>query len=291
MTKIIANRLNPIDSAQLAFDRNLKLPTDRNGRIATITERTRDISYGFMISTYDPVFDEFVQIANKGYRVLEIGAAYGSPYLLKVLESTTPIDYTAVDLIGDQLRILARRVNEQFPAHLDDIKLIEGEFPNSDLIEMLDDEGYDAILITCVLHFLDETRLVNAIQSIYRLLKPGGKLFARMITPYAGVWKRTFVDEMSNKIDKYLNNQDHCRPYPGFVAKVAEYFDVDKVSADYPELLKFEQMFLFNVDLTKIMFETEKFTIEKCEYEASTNEIFKLDGRERLVLVAVKQIV
>jgi SAM-dependent methyltransferase len=281
----IARLLPTIDAAQSAIDRNLQLPPDRNGRIATITDSTSGISYGFMLSTYDSIFDEFVEIAIK-HRVLEIGAAYGSPYLLRSLESPTPLNYTAVDMIGDQLCILARRIVNEYPNHINDITLIEGQFPNTDLMTLLGD-GYDAILATFVLHFLDEDILIDAIRCIYRLLKPGGKLFARMTTPYVNVWKRTFIDEMSEKIAKFLVG-NHQRPYPGFAANVPECIDVDKVSSVYPEMLSFNHMFLFDVDVTRIMFETERFYIEKCEYQPVSDSLFGYDGRERLVLIAVK---
>jgi hypothetical protein len=59
-------------------------------------------------------------------------------------------NYTAVDVIGDQLRILAKRVrdNEAITGdRLSALRLIDGAFPDTNVVEELDSD-YDAIIAT-----------------------------------------------------------------------------------------------------------------------------------------------
>ncbi len=137
--------------------------------------------------------------------------------------------------------------------------------------------------------------MVAAFETVYRLLKSGAKLFARMGTPYGGLWTRECMQQWADEIRVYLNestmNKHSRRPYPVQITNVRETIDMQKLAnVNSPEsetLLSSNcTFFLFDADVTKLMLESCNFIVEKCEYESMKSSPFENDGRERLIVIA-----
>ena len=74
--------------------------------------------------------------------------------------------YTACELVGDQLRILATKIEELDSSKLSNLTLIEGPFPHKEVIDYLQEGGYDAVLASSVFHFLTEEEVVEAFKQV-----------------------------------------------------------------------------------------------------------------------------
>uniref|UniRef100_A0A914X203 Methyltransferase type 12 domain-containing protein n=1 Tax=Plectus sambesii TaxID=2011161 RepID=A0A914X203_9BILA len=236
-------------------------------------------------------FKEFVEIASRAdAKVLEIGAAYGTPYLMETFKKESMGHYTACELVGDQLRILATRIKELDPSKLSNLTLIEGPFPHKEVIDHLQEGGYDAVLASSVFHFLTEEEVVDAFKQVHRLLKPGGKLFAKMGTPYSGIMKPEAVQKAVEEIQKYLVRK--TRPLPGFIENVRDRSRIkDSITDELTKELGITtdlHGFQFDKDVMNIFLESENFLVEICDYSPMNLPPFKLDGREHLVVVAQK---
>ncbi len=198
--------LDPTLAAKDAIMQNLDMPTPHSdGRYNTLNER------GAMSPNISALEEKFIEIARQpNSKVVEIGTAYGK-VCLKALEQGAN-HYVANDVDPKHLQILARRVFEQMPTKLDTaLTLVIGSFPDTELLAALQpDQSYDAILASNVLHFLTEPEVRIAFTALRRLLKPGGKLFASMITPYFGFFKAEMRAEISRQVNEFIgsNNKD-----------------------------------------------------------------------------------
>uniref|UniRef100_A0A914WY35 Methyltransferase domain-containing protein n=1 Tax=Plectus sambesii TaxID=2011161 RepID=A0A914WY35_9BILA len=273
-----------------ARERHLQMPEEKSGRIVTLTN-TDGKQYGGMTNKSVQEFKEFVEIASRAEaNVLEIGAAYGTPYLMETFKKESMGHYTACELVGDQLRILATRIEELDPSKLSNLTLIEGPFPHKEVIDHLQEGGYDAVLASSVFHFLTEEEVVEAFKQVHRLLKPGGKLFAKMMTPYNGVTKPEAVQKVVEEMQNYLVHK--TRPLPGFIENVRDRSRINDSVTDeqLKELGLATDMhgFQFDKDVMKAFLESENFLVETCDYSPMNLPPFKLDGRELLVVVAQK---
>uniref|UniRef100_A0A914W4P0 Methyltransferase type 12 domain-containing protein n=1 Tax=Plectus sambesii TaxID=2011161 RepID=A0A914W4P0_9BILA len=273
-----------------ARERNLQLPEEKNGLILTLTN-TDGKKYGGMSNKPLEEFKEFVEIASRAdANVLEIGAAYGTPYLMETFKKESMGHYTACELVGDQLRILATRIEELDPSKLSNLTLIAGPFPRKEVVDHLQEGGYDAILALHVFQFLTEEEVVEAFKQVHRLLKPGGKLFAKVMTPYNGITRPEVLQKRAEEVQNYLVHK--TRPLPGFVKHaLARSHIKDSVTDDLLKALGITtdlHVFQFDRDVMKAFLESENFLIEICEYSPLNFPPFALDGREHLTIVLQK---
>uniref|UniRef100_A0A914W786 Methyltransferase type 12 domain-containing protein n=1 Tax=Plectus sambesii TaxID=2011161 RepID=A0A914W786_9BILA len=271
-----------------ARERNLQLPEEKNGRTVTLTGDDGK-QYGRMNSELAEEFHEYMEIASRAdANVLEIGAAYGTPYLMETFKKESMGHYTACELVGDQLRILATKIEELDPSKLSNLTLIEGPFPHKEVVDHLQEDGYDAILALHVFHFLTEEEVVEAFKQVHRLLKPGGKLFAKMLTPYNGIMRPEVVQKAMEEVQNYLVHR--TRPLPGFIENFRDRSRIrESVTDDLLEELGITtdmHGFQFDRDATKIFLESERFLVEICDYSPLNLPPFKLDGREILTIIA-----
>uniref|UniRef100_A0A914W3R1 Methyltransferase domain-containing protein n=1 Tax=Plectus sambesii TaxID=2011161 RepID=A0A914W3R1_9BILA len=269
-----------------ARERHLQMPEEKNGRIVTLTGADGK-KYGGMTNKPVKEFKEFVEIASSAdANVLEIGAAYGTPYLMETFKKESMGHYTACELVGDQLRILATRIEELDPSKLSNLTLIEGPFPHKEVIDHLQEGGYDAVLASSVFHFLTEEEVVEAFKQVHRLLKPGGKLFAKMMTPYNGLKNPEAQRKTVEEVQNYLVHK--TRPLPGFVKNIrGKAYLKDSITEQ--ELKDFGiatdiHGFEFDKEVMKVFLESENFLVEICDYTPMTLHPYALDGKELLVL-------
>lgn len=179
-----------------------------DGRIQTLNNK------GAMSPKKDWITEHFIDYASSNSRkVLEIGPSYG---LVSVIESfkSGNQDYTVVDLEKRHLGILALEIKNKYPQFSSYIKFAVGEYPND---INLPDEEFDAILISRVLHFFSPYEIEKTFADFYRILKPGGKVYAMAITPY--------VKRFASFIPEYEKNFDNGVDYPGFVESLIPYAD------------------------------------------------------------------
>lgn len=152
---------------------------------------------GYMTTkTIDLFSKQFVECAEKsktsGGRVLEIGAAYG-------IATLSALDRGATVVCNDLEAIhLAVVVKEHMKMERGHLLPVAGSFPEE---LVFNDNEFDAILISRVLHFFDGDELVNALKKARQWLKIGGNLFVINETPYLSNWKSFHDDYNQKKLD------------------------------------------------------------------------------------------
>jgi SAM-dependent methyltransferase len=210
--------------------------------------------------------------------VLEIGAGYGLACneALKLGAE----HYTANDLDVRHLKILARDIKEINPDYLANITLIAGEFPNK--VEFLS-QRYDAILIARVLHFMTPDKVMTTLKAIYKILKPGGRVYAVMLSLYVRGYT-SFIPEFERRIQSKS-------PFPGYVENLADF--ADKTIISEKALKNMEKSFLFfDVRAAQCCFEGAGFKVETTLEMplAYKSQIWQLNGRENIEVIAQKPV-
>uniref|UniRef100_A0A914DZF7 Methyltransferase domain-containing protein n=1 Tax=Acrobeloides nanus TaxID=290746 RepID=A0A914DZF7_9BILA len=279
--------LNPSEAAEEAVKNDLKIPeSDQVNRTKTLN------NYGYM-RTGRGVFEistrQFLEIAAKpGSKVLEIGAAYGEVVLEALRKGA--MDYTAVDLEEDHLKILARRVREELPEKLTCVKLIFGGVPNPDFDKYIEKGSFDAILIENVLHFLDKDQILETLSQIHSWLKPGGKIFSINISFYLGWIKPEIRQSLKEQVAIFQKDPSKIDQIPGFFHNRYELMNLDKYQERIDDIKKkyAGQLFVFHTDVIRYFFEKAEFVIEECCFRQINVEPFKLDGKESVMIIAKK---
>jgi hypothetical protein len=113
------------------------------------------------------------------------------------------------------------------------------------------------------------------------LLKPGGKLFARM----AGTLNTDKIrPDAKEKLEKEIKHfiEHRTRPVPGYIPNTrAIVADPSDENPKNNGNLSTKHKFVFDKDVTQILLESDGFKIELCEYNLA-------DTRKRLLLIAQK---
>ncbi len=258
-----------------AKEQNLKTPKpDPDGRVQTLNKK------GAMSPALDQMSQAFVEFAAQpGKKVLEIGVGYG----LACTKALTlgAQDYTANDLDERHLKILALSLENLNPQLLAHVHLLAAEFPQH---FQQDKDKYDGMLIARVFHFMNPYELKRALDTAFKMLKPGGKLFAVMMSPYVKGFE-TFIPEFEKRV-----TQGH--PNPGYLENLLDYADYDlipKASMDNTP----QKFFFFDTRTARKALEDSGFIIEKVTEMplAYPSQIWQLDGRENIGLIAVKPLI
>lgn len=270
----LSKELNPHVAIKEAMDKNIKAPSpDPDGRVQTLNKK------GAMSPQLDLISQAFVEFAAQPDReVLEIGAGYGLA-CLKALALGAK-HYTVNDLDERHLQILAATIQESNPAFLQNIRLFSGSFPKDFKKE---NKTYDAILIARVLHFMNPEELKVTLEIAYKILKPGGKIYAVMLSPYVKGYK-SFIPEFEERIQR-----NH--PHPGYVENLLEYADKSLIPKNALKNTE-EQFFFFDTRTASKAFQEAGFRIEKSIDMplAYPSKIWCLDGRENVGVVAYKPL-
>lgn len=257
-----------------ALDQNLQAPQpDSDGRIQTLNKK------GAMSPKLDKISQAFVEFAAQSEKeVLEIGAGYGLA-CLKALQLGAK-HYSANDLDERHLKILAVNLQNANPKFLEKIRLLSGSFP-TDLTE--ENEEYDAILIARVLHFMNPDEVQQALKAAYKILKPGGRIYAVMLSPYVKGYK-SFIPEFEKRITKGKAN-------PGYVENLLDYAD-QKLIPDNVLKNTEQQFFFFDTRTASQVFQDNGYIVEKSINMplAYPSEIWALDGRENVGIIAYKPL-
>jgi len=268
----LSEEISPYEAVEAALRDNLSAPEpDPDGRVQTLNKK------GAMSPTLDEISREFVNFASKpGMKVLEIGGCYGL-VCVEALKAGAK-DYTINEMDSRHLKILALNVSDLGTNFLSKIHLIPGEFPKAMLST---NTRYDAILIARVLHFMSPPEVIDTLSQAHRLLKPGGCVYAVMLTPYVKGF-RSFIPEFEQRI----KNNDL---FPGYIPKLSVVADRSIV----PEkaIQNMDKPFLFfNTQTAQRIFTSSGFIVTKnIEIPlAYKSDIWQLDGRENIGVIACK---
>ena len=272
--QISAFEIDPEIASQQALDEKLTMPIpDPDGRIQTLNKK------GAMSPQLDQISKKFVEdAAQPGHIVLEIGAGYGLACLEALQKGAE--NYTVNDMDARHLKILALNLKKLNPDYLKNIHLMCGSFPD-ELNLLLN--TYDAILMARVLHFMTPDQLKWALKTAYERLKPGGKIYAVMLSPYVRGYK-SFIPEFENRI-----RLKH--PNPGYVENLLDFADKTLIPASALKNME-KTFFFFDKFTAETYFKAAGFDIEtNLEMPlAYASKIWQLDGRENIGVIAKKPL-
>lgn len=241
-------------------------------RIATLN------NMGGMTRKFDEITKEFIDfvISNKhnpSFKTLEIGAAYGDVALECLKKGAR--NYLMNDLDNRHIEIFKERTKlENINQKL--LKIVVGDFP--DAIQLT--PFFDAILISRVLHFFNPAKWLRALDKLFYLLRPSGKIFVAVISPY--------VNPFISSLKAYDQKRKSGDLFPGYIKNIFQELNVPKTD----EFLQhFPQLNLMCKDILAYHFKNAGFEVlELIEYAFTYNSpIWKYDGREMLGLVATKK--
>lgn len=266
------------EAAKDAKTNGLSFPTpEADGRVQTLNRK------GAMSPGIDRVTAMFLEdIKNK--KALEVGVSYGN-ILIEALKRGCSA-YVANDLDIRHLQITALRLEEKIKTNelpADSAKRIQflpGSYPSE--IEGAEN-SFDSILIARVLHFFSPVELEAAIKKSYRLLKPGGKIYAIAITP--------FVKRFESFIPEYERRLKSGDLYPGYVESLMPYLHANTSEKERKNVSPDPFLFL-DSRILKAAFAKEGFNVlfvEEFPLDYPST-VWSLDGRENVGLVAEKPL-
>lgn len=214
----------------------------------------------------------FINAAAKASKpVMDIGAAYGVATLPALLTGAKVI---AVDIEDKHLLSIANSVDGPLKNQLITLK---ERFPHFDLLP----QSLSAVYMSQVLPFLSGAEVEDGIKKIYDWLVPGGEAFVVSFTPY--------IDHVSSFIPLYEERKRRGIRWAGQID------DLSRFSA-HPHIYKNLPNQIHHIDLDdlKWVFEKVGFVVKEARYfgeeEGPLPEGIKMDGRERVGLIAYKPI-
>ncbi len=146
---------------------------------------------GPIVNNLDEISEEFLNSITENVMVLEIGAGFG--YVAhKALEKGAEVYANEID--ERHLEIIQKNAPSYKKNRL---HLINSKFPFNISSVKLKVNSLDAVLAQRVLHFLKGSQLERGAKVIYDLLKPGGRVYVTVNSPYANNKKKLlpFLDE------------------------------------------------------------------------------------------------
>jgi len=295
----MAKIIDPFVAAEAAKMENIEYPqVAPNSRTQTLNQMgTMRIDLG------DVVNRKFFEICSQStnLEILEIGPAYGYTCLEAIQKSSANIrKYWALDMDENHLKILAKSAKILRETFLDSLTLIKGSFPDCDVLELIDSQKFDVILARHVFHFMTDQQIKMAFRQCFNLLKPGGYFLAIIMTPYLSITKPEVIKKFDQDVAEFLHlietkpyNIDDRLKLPGFFEHVRETLDekkflekgvdFDKVSITTGHMLKVQK------DVVKFLLDLAGFDkIDYLEYVTLDSEVWQLDGRETVAVIARK---
>mgnify|MGYP000278791992 CR=1 FL=1 len=219
---------------------------------------------------------------NENTRLLEIGPAFGR-MPVELFSNDFQGNYTAIDLSTEHLDYL-RKSLQKFPEAKDSIKLITGEFPQAS--KQLAAGSFDIILATHVFHFFTPKQFDAAVDELWRLLAPGGKVYITVKTPYSQRYNKF--------IPVYLERKRKSAAHPGYIDNVGYWVDPTTIAPERLQKLYGLHLYFFGKEDLKKIFVQHKFKIARCEevalgYESPIWQAPKAYAdREDAVILAIK---
>ncbi len=191
-------------------------PTLLSGAIPTLN------GTGYMLEALDGFAEEFVErAAAGGDEVLDIGCAYGVATLAALARG---VRVCACDMEPQHLALLEQRTPA---ADRPRLRTVRGVLPGSEFPA----GSFSGILASRVLHFLEGPPLREAMASLYGWLKPGGRLYIVVDTPYMPQW--------ASVVPGYEAAKARGEPWPGMIRDFKPYWAkrADGVPSSGPDFL------------------------------------------------------
>lgn len=177
------------------------LPTGNvSGAVPTLNGR------GFMLESLDGFAQEFIEVSSKADgEVLDIGCAYGVASLAALARGAK---VCACDMEPRHLSVLTERTPSNQKSRL---RTVPGVLPGVTFA----DESFSAILASRVIHFLNGEDIRAALKAMHGWLKPGGRLYLVVDTPYMPGWNAIAPGYEAAKV----RGED----WPGFIPDFARF--------------------------------------------------------------------
>lgn len=223
---------------------------------------------GYMFSDLTSIDLEFINFCEESKGpALEIGAAYGD-IALKIAHKG--VEIVANDLEKEHLSRIEQRALGDASRY---ITTVPGRFPDDVNFE---DETFTAVLASNVFHYLDGDDITRGINKIFHWLKPNGRVYVVVGSPYAHLWHE-FIPFFEEKIRQK-------KPWPGYVTD----FSIFKNNHRFEQIPDF--MHFFEPTILSLLFEEAGFCVKKAKFCARPQwpADLQLDGRESVGLVAAK---
>lgn len=226
---------------------------------------------GFMSTELDSCSQEFINFAKHKQegKVLEIGTAYGICGLAALSQG---IKITCSDIEEQHLAILQDIATLQgWDANL---SLVPGNFPNQIHFEA---NTFDAILISRVLHLFDGTTIRKSLMTAKKWLKPNGKLFVVVDTPY--------LKNLQPFIPIYEERVKRKEEWPGLLHLDECGKFITNLSDEWPTLVNFLDVDVLGRELSNAGFDIESLhTMGRPDFPSDRI----LDNRENVGAIARK---
>ncbi len=203
----------------------------------------------------------------EGPLTIDIGAGFGVG-TIPALESGAQV--IANDIAEDHLNHIAAVAERKGLG--DKLQLLKARLPRLPPLKAV-----DAIHASNVLHFLSGIEMIEGAMWMADVLRPGGKAFIQTLSPFAGHFQRFSAEYDQRKRGGIL--------WPGEINGAQDYVD-QTVREMTPEF-----MHVLESSTAIKIFSEAGFVIEYCDYYTRPGlpVVCRLDGRENLGLVAVKQ--
>ena len=243
-----------VTAYSMNIDKNYWPPECDPGRI-----RTKN-AMGMMSTELSPAAKAFVYYAKQAeFPLLDVGSAYG---VATIPALNNGAEVIACDLSEEHLSILRQSTRSELRHRL---TTLVAKFPYELLFES---ESLSGILLSNVLHFLDGDEVTDGLNHCWWWLKPKGKLFINVITPYL---YQHLIPEYESRVKEGIK-------WPGI-------FNTDLAVNE--ELLSRlpDFMHLFELDTLQNAIQEAHFTIDHINYFGYKN---CPDGREFITLCATK---
>ena len=175
---------------------------------------------GWMTEALDEISLAFTDYAGGlDSEALDIGCAYGIATLTALDKGAT---ICACDIEPRHLEILSQRVP---PEMTDRFRYVAGALPDVDF----PDAQFGAIIASRVLHFLNGEDVKATAHKMHRWLKPGGKLFLIVDSPYTGPWAKQAAD--------YERRKAAGEDWPGYFDNYADFLSPNTDAAQHPSFI------------------------------------------------------
>lgn len=151
----------------------LRLPEqEKTGETYTLNDT------GNVSPNLDAFSIEFAAHAKTAAHTLDVGCAFGMVALEAFQKGAK--NYTALDMDARHVGITMERLKETNAEYMKNFTGIVGDFSTVDLPENF----YDNVLIARVLHFFSPPDIIKAIEKLYKITAPGGKIYVITNTTY-----------------------------------------------------------------------------------------------------------
>ncbi len=259
---------------------NLKIQKPgSDGCIQTLNKK------GEVSEVFDYAMQKFL-IFSKGKRVLEIGGCYGDVMLL-ALKKSEATKYVLSDLDERHVFIAAKCLYKKIkqnwldPKSSNQVEFVQADVTNTLQIQKLGQ--YDVIYVGNVFHLLTPEQFELAVNNLFLLLKPKGRIYVTAFSPYLKPYK-DFIPE-------YKKNAKAGEKYPGFIKSLGNY-----VNSDGPTPISIKNMlgdpfFSLDVKTLRRTFQDNGFKVLECKYVpfSHNSRLWSYDGREYVIIIAEKE--